>query len=126
MRVPTLFSAALLGLAACGSTGPNDSTVPQLGRYTFATTIQGAAYTGTLTITAASADELTYTMAMVNGQTETSTATYSSANGYVLSAHANGWNMVPHLVRSGSAYSCYGNAVFPSTVMTCSWAYLGP
>jgi hypothetical protein len=117
----------LLLLAGCkGSVIGPESTVPQLGRYDFETSIAGVAYGGTLTITAASASELTYTMVMVSGQTETNTATYSQANGYVLSAHANGWNMIPHLTRSGSAYGCYGNAVFPSTVMACSFTYLGP
>jgi hypothetical protein len=115
----------LFALAGCSS-GPSDSTVPQLGRYQFDTTISGAAYGGTLTITAASSSGVTYTMVMVNGDTETHTSGYDSANGYVLSAHANGWSMIPHLKRSGSTYQCYGNAVFPPTPMSCTWTYLGP
>lgn len=122
-RVTVIF-VALLG-AAC-STEPSDSHIPQLGRYEFNTTIAGAAYRGTLTITAATEAEISYSIAMINGTTESDTSIWTEANGYVVGAHANGWSMLPHLNRVGSTYECYGAAVFPSTAMTCTWTYLGP
>ncbi len=121
MRRLPIFLAAVVGCS-----GPSDSYVPQLGRYQFDTSFAGASYGGILTITAASKTEISYSIAMVDGATDTDTSGYSDLNGYVIVAHANGWNMLPHLVRNGSSYNCYGNAVFPSTVMSCTWTYLGP
>jgi hypothetical protein len=121
---------AVLALSSCGdSTGPSSRTL-SVGRYRYEA--YGGEYSGTLTLTYATADSVAGTWDVRDRQGR---SMYQSAIGlgfynvdayvlYAKGAVATSLTYAHRIARNGDAITCSANIVLASTV-PCVVAYLG-
>jgi len=119
-------SALLLLAVGCGSTGPNDSHVPQVGRYDYQLDNLGQHLSADLVIYNANETSVSYRFFVPTVSTSTNTATYAA--GWLLVANLGSRMSGNTMIREGNAYRCSAHvtSLAGTSTGTCSFTFEGP